>query len=42
VNRATTDISTNSFTDAAGAFVPGVTASFSGNREIVLALKILF
>jgi Carboxypeptidase regulatory-like domain/TonB-dependent Receptor Plug Domain len=42
VNGGTTDISTNSFTDSAGAFVPGVTASFSGNREIVLALRVLF
>lgn len=37
-----TDISTNNFTNSTGAFVPGVTASFNGNREIVLALKILF
>jgi hypothetical protein len=42
VNAGSTDISTNSFTNSAGTFVPGVTASFSDNREIVLALKVLF
>jgi hypothetical protein len=42
LNRASTDVSTNSFTDSTGAFLPGVTASFRDNREIVLALKVLF
>jgi hypothetical protein len=42
LNGASTDVSTNSFTDSKGAFLPGVTASFRDNREIVLALKVLF
>src|SRR5215469_9587825 len=42
LNGASTDVSTNSFTDSRGAFLPGVTASFRDNREIVLALKVLF
>jgi len=42
VNAASTDVSTNSYTNAARAFVPGVTASFRDNRQIVAALKIFF
>ena len=42
VNGGSTDVSTRSFTSANGDFVPGVTASFRDNREIVLALKIIF
>ena len=42
VNGSSTDVSTNSYTNAAGAFVPGVTASFRDNRQIVLALKVSF
>jgi hypothetical protein len=42
VNSGTADISTPSFTNSAGLYVPGVTAGFSDNREIVLALKVLF
>ena len=42
VNGSSTDVSTNSYTNAAGAFIPGVTASFRDNRQIVLALKIIF
>jgi hypothetical protein len=42
VNGSSTDVSTNSYTNAAGAFVPNVTASFRDNRQIVLALKIIF
>jgi hypothetical protein len=42
VNSASTDVSTNSFTNAAGTFVPGVTASFRDNRQTVLALKMTF
>jgi len=42
VNAGSTDVSTNSFTNSSGQFIPGVTASFRDNREIVLAAKILF
>jgi hypothetical protein len=42
VNAASTDVSTNSFTAPGRLFLPGVTASFRDNREIVLALKIIF
>jgi hypothetical protein len=42
VTGSTADVSTDSFTNVNGDFVPGVTASFRDNREIVLALKFLF
>ena len=42
VNGASTDVSTNSYTNAGGAFVPAVAASFRDNRQIVLALKMIF
>jgi hypothetical protein len=42
VNGASTDVSTGSFTRADLNFVPGVTASFRDNRQIVLALKLIF
>jgi len=42
LNRASTDVSTASFTTSNGDFVPGATASFRDNRQIVLALKLIF
>lgn len=42
VNASSTDVSTNSFTVADGLLVPGVTASFQDNRQIVLAFKLIF
>jgi hypothetical protein len=42
VNATSTDVSTSSFTNSQGFLAPGVTASFRDNRQIVLALKILF
>jgi len=42
VNGTSTDVSTSSFTNSQGFLVPGVTASFRDNRQIVLALKIIF
>lgn len=42
VNGSSTDVSTNSYTNAARELIPGVTASFRDNRQIVLALKIIF
>ena len=42
LNPASLDVSSDSFTDSAGSFVPGVTASFHDNRQIVLAVKFLF
>jgi hypothetical protein len=42
INSSSMDVSTDSFTDVNRAFVPGVTASFRDNRQIVLALKLLF
>jgi len=42
VNTSSTDVSTNSFTVADGLLVPGVTASFQDNRQIVLAFKLIF
>ena len=36
------DVSTNSFTMSNGDPVSGVTASFRDNRQIVLALKLIF
>src|SRR5215475_3741868 len=35
VNGTSTDVSTSSFTNSAGLLVPGVTASFRDNRQIV-------
>jgi hypothetical protein len=42
VNGPSTDVSTNGFTKPSGNLVPGVTASFRDNRQIVLALKLIF
>jgi len=42
VNGASIDVSNSSFTTPGGQFVPGVTASYADNRQIVLAAKILF
>jgi ABC-type amino acid transport system permease subunit len=42
VNSPSTDVSTSSFTNSSGQFIPGVTASFRDNRQIVLAAKLLF
>jgi hypothetical protein len=42
VNGSSADVSTNSFTRPSGDLVPGVTASFRDNRQIVLALKLIF
>jgi hypothetical protein len=42
VNRGTPDVSSLTFAPAPGTQVPGVTASFKDNRQIVLALKLLF
>jgi hypothetical protein len=42
VNASSTDVSSNSFNVADGLLVPGVTASFRDNRQIVLAFKLIF
>jgi hypothetical protein len=42
VKDSSTDVSTPSFTNFSGQFIPGVIASFRDNREVVLALKVLF
>ena len=42
VNGPSTDVSTDTFTKPSGDFVPGVTVSFRDNRQIVLALKLIF
>ena len=42
VNGSSTDISTRTFTAGDGLVLPGVTASFRDNRQIVLALKIIY
>ena len=42
VNAFTGDVSTDIFTNANGDLVPGVTAGFRDNRQIVLALKLIF
>lgn len=42
VNGGSSDVSTLSFTETSGTQVPAVTASFKDNRQIVLALKLLF
>jgi hypothetical protein len=41
LNGASTDVSTNTFTNTLGTSLPGVTASFADNRQIVLALKLI-
>jgi Carboxypeptidase regulatory-like domain len=42
IDAGTTDINTSSFTARTGQTLSGVTASFKDNRQIVLALKLLF
>ena len=42
INGGSTDVSTSSFAPSKGQSVPGVTASFRDNRQIVLALKFMF
>lgn len=42
VNGSSADVGTSSFTNTAGLLGTGVTASFHDNRQIVLALKLLF
>ena len=42
INAGTPDVSSLSFTPTSGTRVPGVTASFKDNRQIVLALKLTY
>ena len=42
INGGTNDVNTSSFTRSNDQTVPGVTASFRDNRQIVLALKLIF
>ena len=42
VNGGSADVSTESFATSTSRFSPGVTASFRDNRQIVMALKLLF
>jgi hypothetical protein len=42
VNGTSTDVNASSFTNSEGFPLPGVTASFRDNRQIVLALKLIF
>jgi hypothetical protein len=42
VNAPSIDVSATSFTGADGILVPGVTARFRDNRQIVLAFKLIF
>ena len=42
VNGPSTDVSAGSFTNSNRDFIAGVTASFRDNRQIVLALKLIF
>jgi len=42
INAGTPDVSSLSFTPSPGTQVPGVTASFKDNRQIVLALKVMY
>ena len=43
INGGTKDVNVSSFTRSVGqTAVPGVTASFRDNRQIVLALKLIF
>jgi Carboxypeptidase regulatory-like domain/TonB dependent receptor len=42
VNPGTTDVNANTFNQTSTLTTPGVTASFSDSRQIVLAMKLLF
>jgi hypothetical protein len=42
VNVGSADVNTPSFTNSSNLYIPGVTASFHDNRQIVLAVKFLF
>jgi hypothetical protein len=42
VNAGTGDVNAQSFALGTGTSVPGVTASFRDNRQIVLALKFIY
>ena len=42
VNPVSVDVGTYSFSDRSGSFIPGVTASFRDNRQIVIAAKFFF
>ena len=42
VNAQSLDVSSLTFAPSPGTQVPGVTASYRDNRQIVLALKLLF
>jgi hypothetical protein len=42
VNGPTTDVNAQPFSPRVGQSIPGVTASFHDNRQIVLALKFFF
>jgi hypothetical protein len=42
INGATTDINASPFTPSLGHTVPGVTASLRDNRQIVVAMKLIF
>jgi hypothetical protein len=42
VNGGSTDVNAQPFTSSVGQSIPGVTASYHDNRQIVLALKWIF
>ncbi|MGE5733679.1 MAG: TonB-dependent receptor domain-containing protein [Acidobacteriota bacterium] len=42
INAGTNDVNASTFTRSDSQLVPGVTASFKGNRQIVLAVKFIF
>jgi hypothetical protein len=42
INAGTNDVNASTFTPSDRQQIPGVTASFKGNRQIVLALKLIF
>jgi hypothetical protein len=42
INGGTNDVNTSLFTRSDRQTVPGVTASFRDNRQIVIALKLIF
>ena len=42
INGGTNDVNASPFTRSDGHSVPGVTANFGDNRQIVLALKLIF
>ena len=42
INGGTNDVNASPFTRSDGQSVPGVTANFGDNRQIVLALKLIF